>query len=204
MQKTKRAAYHHGDLPRVLLMSAVDVLDERGPDGFSLREVARRADVAAAAPGHHFGNVAGLLTAVATKSFEHLLADFARAAAVTTPGRERVIALSYAYVHHYIKRPGMASIMFRSELLNPEDVDLVQARADLRGALVSAVQSALPASLAQDRVESTATTVWTLTHGHIALGLHVEEDLTGKLAFAVDAVLAGAKQAAQNDLSRAK
>ncbi|MEM6276712.1 MAG: TetR/AcrR family transcriptional regulator [Pseudomonadota bacterium] len=192
MQKTKRAAYHHGDLPRVLLASAVEVLDERGPDGFSLREVARRADVAAAAPGHHFGNVAGLLTAVATKSFEHLLADFARASEATHPGRERVTALSLAYVRHYLKRPGMASVMFRSELLNAADLGLVQARNDLREALVSAVQSALPASVPQQHVEDTATAVWTLTHGHIALGMQDTEDLTRKIAFAVDALLSGA------------
>lgn len=198
MQKTKRAAYHHGDLPRVLLASAIEVLDERGPEGFSLREVARRADVAAAAPGHHFGNVAGLLTAVATKSFEHLLADFAQAAKATDPGRERVVALSLAYVNHYIKRPGMASIMFRTESLRPDDVDLAQARNELREALVAAVKSALPASVPQENVESTATAIWTLTHGHIALGLHHADDLTHKLAFAVEAVLIGTKTSTSN------
>ncbi|MEM8558888.1 MAG: TetR family transcriptional regulator, partial [Bacteroidota bacterium] len=75
-QPRGRASYHHGDLPRVLVATAIDLLDERGVAGFSLREVARRAEVAAAAPSHHFGNVAGLLTAVATAGFEQLASAF--------------------------------------------------------------------------------------------------------------------------------
>lgn len=198
MQKMKRAAYHHGDLPRVLIESAVDVLDERGPEGFSLREVARRADVAAAAPGHHFGNVAGLLTAVATKSFERLLADFSQAAETTPAGLERVTALSLAYINHYQTRAGMASVMFRPELLNPEDAKLVEARGDLRAALVAAVQSALPTAATVEQVDHTATAVWTLTHGYISLNLEETEDLAQKLTFAIEALVLGAEQMAKN------
>jgi len=71
-----RDSYHHGDLPTVLLQKTDELLAERGVDGFSLREVARRADVAAAAPSHHFGNATGLLTAAAVDSFRKMNAKF--------------------------------------------------------------------------------------------------------------------------------
>jgi AcrR family transcriptional regulator len=62
--------YHHGDLRAALIDAAKALIAERGVDGFSLRAAARRAGVSAAAPAHHFGDVRGLLTAVATGAFD--------------------------------------------------------------------------------------------------------------------------------------
>ncbi len=67
-----RRDYHHGALRPALLKAAVEVLEERGLDGFSLRETARRAGVSPAAPAHHFTDTPGLLTAIATASFVSL------------------------------------------------------------------------------------------------------------------------------------
>src|SRR2546430_7302801 len=57
--------YHHGDLRPALLRAAVETIAETGPAAMSLREVARRAGVTHAAAAYHFGDKAGLLTAVA-------------------------------------------------------------------------------------------------------------------------------------------
>eukprot|EP01036_Dinobryon_divergens_P003443 gene3443-4542_t len=54
-------SYHHGDLRAALLAAAEDELAARGVEGFSLRQVAKRAGVSHAAPAHHFGDAAGLL-----------------------------------------------------------------------------------------------------------------------------------------------
>ena len=43
--------------------AAINALTESGPARLSLRELARRAGVSHAAPAHHFGDKAGLLTA---------------------------------------------------------------------------------------------------------------------------------------------
>ena len=51
-----RGAYHHGALRAALIDAAESVLAERGVEGFSLREVARRSGVSPAAPAHHFGD----------------------------------------------------------------------------------------------------------------------------------------------------
>ena len=66
--------YHHGDLPRALLEAALQAIVEVGPAAVSLRDLARRTGVSHAAPAHHFGDKAGLLTAVATDGFRRLAA----------------------------------------------------------------------------------------------------------------------------------
>ncbi len=69
-----RVPYHHGDLRRALLDTALDAIGEQGPAAVSLRDVARRAGVSHAAPTHHFRDKTGLLTAIAAEGWS-LLAD---------------------------------------------------------------------------------------------------------------------------------
>jgi len=63
---TKRA-YHHGNLRPALLQATLRAIAEDGPDGFTLRDVARRAGVSPAAPYRHFQNKDELLAAVAAE-----------------------------------------------------------------------------------------------------------------------------------------
>lgn len=112
----KREGYHHGDLRHALVRAAEEVIAERGVDGFSLREAARRAGVSAAAPQHHFGDARGLLTAVATLGFEGLSAALA-AADEAHPGAtartERLQAQGRAYVAFALSEPARFDVMWR-------------------------------------------------------------------------------------------
>ncbi|WP_030410182.1 TetR/AcrR family transcriptional regulator [Streptomyces sp. NRRL S-1448] len=73
-KSTERAGYHHGDLPAALTAAAIELLDERGTEQVTVREVARRAGVSPGAPFRHFADRQALLTAVA----DRILADFER------------------------------------------------------------------------------------------------------------------------------
>ncbi|MFD8544453.1 TetR/AcrR family transcriptional regulator [Streptomyces sp. NPDC059649] len=73
VKPTERAGYHHGDLPAALTTAALELLDERGMEQVTVREVARRAGVSAGAPFRHFADRQALLTAVA----DRILADYA-------------------------------------------------------------------------------------------------------------------------------
>src|ERR1700759_3599612 len=66
----KKRAYHHGDLADQLVAAAEAIILERGVDGFTLREAARRAGVSPAAPAHHFKDARGLLSEVALRGFK--------------------------------------------------------------------------------------------------------------------------------------
>src|SRR6476469_9901859 len=110
--------YHHGDLANALRRAAVDVIDERGMAGFSLREVARRAGVSHTAPAHHFGDVKGLLTSVAAEGFEALRQVTSEAAARHTEPVEQLRAIGEAYVALARSNPGHCVVMFRTDLVD--------------------------------------------------------------------------------------
>lgn len=111
-----RDAYHHGALREALIEAAEAVLAERGLEGFSLREVARRSGVSPAAPAHHFGDAEGLLAAVATLAFDGLTA--ALQAGDERGGEDPVAQLreqGLGYVDFALKHPGRFGLMFRCE-----------------------------------------------------------------------------------------
>jgi len=67
-------AYHHGDLRNALILKALEVLDEKGVAGLSLRGIAREIGVGHNAPYRHFKNRTELLEALASVGFRKLKA----------------------------------------------------------------------------------------------------------------------------------
>ena len=69
---TQLARYHHGNLKSALVEAGLVILREKGLAGLSLRAIAERVGVSHTAPKNHFGNLAGLLTAIAGQGYEQL------------------------------------------------------------------------------------------------------------------------------------
>jgi AcrR family transcriptional regulator len=114
--------YHHGDLRAALISAAAEVIEERGVDGFSLRETARRAGVSPAAPGHHFGDARGLLTALAAESFR----EFGDALAVGNAEPDRIARIrgqGVAYVRFALAHPAKFDLLWRKALIDDMDPD---------------------------------------------------------------------------------
>jgi AcrR family transcriptional regulator len=173
---TPRAVGEHfdGDLRGVLLAAAVERLDEVGPERLSLREVARRAGVSHAAPAHHFGDRAGLLTAVATEGFvlfdRHLTKALAGSRA--TPVAQLPL-LARAYADFAARHPGHFAVMFRPALLRSDDPDLVAAGDAAFQTLHAHVERCQRAGWRPDvdgRLLATAS--WALAHGITVLRTH--------------------------------
>lgn len=112
------APYHHGDLRAALIAATEVLLAERGVEGFTLREVARRAGVSPAAPLHHFGSAAGLLTEVSILGFEELTRCLREG---TASGGDdpaaRLRGQGMGYVHFALTYPGRFHLMFRKDRL---------------------------------------------------------------------------------------
>ena len=72
MQDTPDRPYHHGDLRRAVIETAMGMLHEDRGWQFTLREVARRAGVSHAAPYKHFPDKAALLAEMALVGFDRL------------------------------------------------------------------------------------------------------------------------------------
>lgn len=110
-------AYHHGDLRAALLDAAEAELSETGIEGFALRRVARRAGVSHAAPAHHFGDVCGLLTALAERGFARLLAlaDARQARVAKDDPRRQLLAYGLAYSDFSREHRALFRLCFASD-----------------------------------------------------------------------------------------
>src|ERR671912_1815682 len=134
--------YHHGDLPRVLLEAAVEAIDEVGPAAVSMRDLARRAGVSHAAPAHHFGDKAGLLTALAAQGYD-LLADALDAARERTGS---LLEIGVAYVRFAVDHRAHFDVMFRPDLYHADDAELTAAAGRASAALAAGVATLPPGS----------------------------------------------------------
>jgi AcrR family transcriptional regulator len=159
--------YHHGDLRRVLLAAAVEAVAERGPAQVSLRELARRAGVSHAAPAHHFGDKAGLLTAVAEEGYRLLAAELRAAWAETG----RFLDVGVAYVRFAIRHRAHFEVMFRPELYRPDEPSLLAARRSAAEMLFGPAGSMRGDDREFDPVLA-GVAAWSLVHGLVILWLN--------------------------------
>src|SRR4051812_28390907 len=90
--------YHHGDLRRVLIDAALQLVGEGGAEAVSVREAARRAGVSPGAPFRHFPSRDALMQAVAEEAQRRFRAEIAAALAAAPGdplGRFRCLGLAY-------------------------------------------------------------------------------------------------------------
>jgi AcrR family transcriptional regulator len=159
--------YHHGDLPRALLEAATQAIDEVGPAAVSLRDLARRAGVSHAAPAHHFGDKAGLLTAVATDGFRRLAATLGE----TYEASGSFLEVGVAYVRFAVTHRAHFEVMFRPELYHSDDSELVRAREQARALLYPPAAEAANSPNGADAVRA-GVAAWSLVHGLASLWLN--------------------------------
>ncbi|MEH1097583.1 TetR/AcrR family transcriptional regulator [Micromonospora sp. CPCC 205561] len=161
---TGTRGYHHGDLRRALLAAAVRVIEETGPGALSLRDLARRAGVSHAAPAHHFGDKAGLLTALAAEGFD-LLAE-----ALLAAGGD-LLDRGVAYVDFAVGHRAHFEVMFRPDLYRPEAEELVAARERAGDALRSGVAALPEGRPTAEDPQGDALAAWSIVHGFATLWL---------------------------------
>jgi AcrR family transcriptional regulator len=74
----QQLSYHHGDLRNSLVSVGIDMLNDKGISGISMREIARNIGVGHNAPYRHFRNKHQLLEAIAEDGFRRLKAKNTR------------------------------------------------------------------------------------------------------------------------------
>jgi AcrR family transcriptional regulator len=169
--KITERSYHHGALRPALIAAAEAVIAERGVDGFSLRETARRAGVSPSAPAHHFGDARGLLTAIAAAAFE-ALGDMLEQASAAPTRRERIRAQGLAYVGFALGQRARFELMWRAAFLNNDDPALTAAGRRAFGLLDGAVrgEGAVREGPA-DPALAPSIACWAIVHGFARLAI---------------------------------
>jgi AcrR family transcriptional regulator len=153
--------YHHGTLRVALLEAAELILERDGLDQLSLRAISRAVGVSHAAPTHHFGDLRGLLTALAVIGFRRFALSLEEAAAAPKdPLRE----LGRSYVRFARTQPGLFLLMFHNKVLNGDDADFKLATAEAFAALSRVTAASLPGADGSTPCRG-ALASWCLVHG---------------------------------------
>ena len=175
-RKRGKSPYHHGDLHKQLVAAAEAIILERGVDGFTLREAARRAGVSPAAPAHHFKDARGLLSEVALLGFQEFgdrLLEADRRGG-KDPQR-RLYEQGLAYVTFALKNPARFQLMFADGKCDMNYKNLAAVSERAFKVLEVAIRAA--SGLSDDDAMTPEAfgllmADWSLVHGfaHLALG----------------------------------
>lgn len=168
-------SYHHGNLREALLEAAELELIEKGAEKFSLRGVAKRAGVSHAAPAPHFGDVTGLLSALASISFKR----FAQAMQSSSDAindnhpekaKAKLVAIGMGYIKYASEHSDMFDLQFSSERIDPSKALLEKLSSNSYDVLEAHVQAVL--KLDDRKLEDepdAAPMMWATTHGLASL-----------------------------------
>lgn len=170
--KTERP-YHHGDLRRAVIETAMAMLAEGGGWQFTLREVARRAGVSHAAPYKHFADKGALLAEIALIGFDRL--RDALAAARSQSGGDigaEFEAMAGAYLAFGQANPALYRLMFGAEAANAGSLHLDPRAMSAFDAVIDLLERGQAAGLVRKRpVRGQAAACWAQLHGLTMLAL---------------------------------
>ena len=167
----KASSYHHGDLSRAAIETAIDLIADRGIDAVSMRSVASRIGVTHGALYQHFDSKKKLLSIVSERAY-NMLAKKMRSAAKSA-GQEpiqRLQGLAAAYVLFAMDEPALFRVMGEPTLTcDASDYPpLWEAHDRVVELLIKVVSAAQAEGSLSQRIETSelAMTIWTFTHGY--------------------------------------
>ncbi|AUH32463.1 TetR/AcrR family transcriptional regulator [Paracoccus tegillarcae] len=167
-----RKSYHHGNLRQALVDATAILIEEVGPQAFTLTEAARRAGVSAAAPYRHFKGREDLLEEVARQGF----VDFAdKLEKSLNGGRPNPMAAllrtGQTYLDFARERPGFYMAMFESGISVTGNADLALASDRAHGVLVRSAEALFEDLPEAERppARMVANHIWALSHGVVEL-----------------------------------
>jgi AcrR family transcriptional regulator len=169
------------NLRRTILDASLGLIASEGLEGFSMREVARRAGVSHQAPYHHFPDRESIMAAIVAEGFTRLRDDSLAALDGVSDPFARLSAIGRAYLNFALNNPAHFKLMFRSEHVREDRHD--EAAACAKGAFeVLANVAEEVASVSRHEARSVILTAWSTVHGLATLMLEgkLEKALEGQ------------------------
>lgn len=167
-----KRGYHHGNLRQALIDAALQLIEMRGPTGFTLSEAAKQAGVTPAAVYRHFDGREDLIAEAAHQGYEMFaeLMEFAyekgqpsALAAFSATGR--------AYLAFARKYPGHYIAMFESGISVNRTPELAAAAARASAVLERAATD-LSQHIPEDKrppASMFSAHIWAMSHGVVEL-----------------------------------
>jgi AcrR family transcriptional regulator len=167
-----KRGYHHGNLRQALVDAALDLIEVKGPQGFTLTEAAKGAGVTPAAVYRHFEGREDLIAECALQGYE----IFADVMDYAYEGGQPSALASFeatgrAYLAFAAKHPGHYQAMFESGLSVNRTPELARAAERARGVLERAATD-LSQHIPEDRrppAQMFSAHIWAMSHGVVEL-----------------------------------
>lgn len=148
-----------------LLEVATELIAEKGPDGFTLREAARRAGVSHATPGFLFGDLRGLITQVAVGGFTRFAEVMEEAERRDLPVLNRLLAVGEAYVAFARREPHVFRLMMSDVNLNRSNPAFEEVNGRSYGPLYRQMQLLYDVHTDTPEFIARVTLAWSTVHG---------------------------------------
>lgn len=157
-----------------ILEAALDLINEKGPDNFSLRALARRVDYSPAGLYEYFDGKDDIIDAVCAEGDRRLQA-YMRAVPETLPPTDYLLALGKAYVQFAGQNAEHFMLMFSQAADGPPIPYEMLEVSETYGILLKAVQAGIDAGVLHTRPgygrDKIAYGFWVLVHGMATLQL---------------------------------
>ncbi|MCT8160402.1 TetR/AcrR family transcriptional regulator [Pseudoruegeria sp. SHC-113] len=167
-----KRGYHHGNLRAALMDAALTLIEEKGPNGFTLSEAAKNAGVTPAAVYRHYQGREDLIAEAALQGFE-MFADLLEYAYETGQPSDLASfeATGRAYLAFARRHPGHYVAMFESGISINANPDLARASKRALGVLERAAEKLTAHIPAAKRPPATmvAAHIWAMSHGVVEL-----------------------------------
>jgi AcrR family transcriptional regulator len=167
-----KRGYHHGNLRQALVDATLRLIDLHGPQGFSLSEAAKAADVTPAAVYRHFAGRDDLIAEVARQGYDVFAALMEFAYNDGKPSSLAAFeATGRAYLAFARKYPGHYKAMFESGLSLNAYPDLAMVAARARQVLEQAAMQLAEHIPAAKRPPPSmfSAHIWAMSHGVVEL-----------------------------------
>lgn len=173
MKDSPKRPYHHGDLRRVILETAMDMLGTDGGWQFTLREVARRAGVSHAAPYKHFPDKTALLSELALIGFDLLREEVMKTQnSVATSIHDELKTAAQAYIGFGLANPSLYRLMFSAEASNSSDVHLSERALSAFALLLELLERGQKdGTIRKHPIRGQAAACWAQMHGLTMLAI---------------------------------
>ena len=167
-----KRGYHHGNLRQALTDAALELIEQRGPTGFTLSEAAKRAGVTPAAVYRHFEGREDLIAEAAHQGYG-IFADLMEHAYESgQPSALRAFeATGRAYLAFARKHPGHYIAMFESGISVNRTPELAHA-AQRANAVLERAASDLSQHIPEEKrppASMFSAHVWAMSHGVVEL-----------------------------------
>ncbi len=165
-KKLRKSKYHHGDLRAGLIEATRRLVEEKGPDGFSVSDACRHAGVSTAAPYKHFKDRNEMLVAMVLEGMmRHRAKMHAALEGIPKGTPARVTALGREYVRFAMEENGVFRLKFGGFTDRLEDARLQSAGEETFGVVLGEVAACLGETEITEEVRKRGFMLWSFVHG---------------------------------------